>query len=116
MADRLPSPTKKNPLNVQVHAQEQSDLDFTRSREDNPFADPAVAERYVIIYEKAQYECRHVFDPGLTWTPDEEKVLVRKLDWHVCLWAVRFRFTHLGYLILILSLIYVVRHVLWSSG
>ncbi|RAK73474.1 allantoate permease [Aspergillus fijiensis CBS 313.89] len=47
----------------------------------NPFADPEVAERYAMIYEKAQYECRHVFDPTLTWTPEEEKALVRKLDW-----------------------------------
>ncbi|RAL12906.1 uncharacterized protein BO97DRAFT_450916 [Aspergillus homomorphus CBS 101889] len=46
----------------------------------NPFANPDVAERYALIYEKAQYECRHVFDPTLTWTP-EEKALVRKLDW-----------------------------------
>ncbi|PKY01098.1 permease of the major facilitator superfamily [Aspergillus campestris IBT 28561] len=54
---------------------------------DNPFADPEVAERYIILYEKAQYECRHVFDPTLTWTPEEEKAIVRKLDWRVCLWA-----------------------------
>ncbi|KAF9895354.1 hypothetical protein FE257_000258 [Aspergillus nanangensis] len=53
----------------------------------NPFADPEVAERYALVYEKAQYECRHVFDPTLTWTAQEEKKLVRKLDWHVCLWA-----------------------------
>lgn len=56
---------------------------------DNPFADPEVAERYAMIYEKAQYECRHFFDPTFIWTPQEEKILVRKLDWHVCLWAVR---------------------------
>ena len=55
---------------------------------DNPFADPEVAERYAVLYEKAQYECRHVFDPTMTWTPEEEKAIVRKLDWRVCLWAV----------------------------
>ena len=58
------------------------------SQANNPFADPEVAERYALIYEKAQYECRHVFDPTLTWTPEEERALVRKLDWRVCLWAV----------------------------
>ncbi|EAW12293.1 putative MFS transporter [Aspergillus clavatus NRRL 1] len=57
------------------------------SHVNNPFADPEVAERYRLLYEKAQYECRHVFDPSMTWTPEEEKKLVRKLDWHVCLWA-----------------------------
>lgn len=55
---------------------------------ENPFRDPDVAARYALLYEKAQYECRHVFDPTMTWTPAEEKKLVRKLDWHVCLWAV----------------------------
>ena len=75
----------------QVHAREEPDSRASSdsdSHPDNPFADPAVAERYAIIYERAQYECRHVFDPELTWTPEEEKALVRKLDWHVCLWAV----------------------------
>jgi hypothetical protein len=53
----------------------------------NIFADPEVKAYYVDVYEKAKYECRHVFDADLTWTPQEEKRLVRKLDWHVCLWA-----------------------------
>ncbi|RDW63616.1 allantoate permease-2 [Coleophoma cylindrospora] len=53
----------------------------------NIFLDPEVAEHYRLVYEKAQYECRHVFDPQLTWTQEEEKQLIRKLDWRVCLWA-----------------------------
>lgn len=56
--------------------------------ERNPFSDPEVASYYATLYEKSQYECRHVFDPTLEWTAAEEKKLVRKLDWHVCLWAV----------------------------
>lgn len=55
---------------------------------ENIFADPEVAAHYAQLYEKAQYECRHVFDPRLEWTPQEERRLVRKLDRHVCLWAV----------------------------
>ncbi|KAL6857304.1 MFS general substrate transporter [Trichoderma novae-zelandiae] len=55
--------------------------------EKNPFRDPAVAQHWREAYEKSQYECRHVFDPSLTWTEEEEKRLVRKLDWRVCLWA-----------------------------
>lgn len=54
----------------------------------NPFLDPEAAARWKQVYEDAKYECRHVFDPTLTWTEEEEKVLVRKLDWRVCLWAV----------------------------
>ncbi|KAJ0422375.1 major facilitator superfamily domain-containing protein [Aspergillus carlsbadensis] len=53
----------------------------------NPFLDPEVAERYAQIYEDAEYECRHAFDPKLTWTREEERAIVRKIDWHVCLWA-----------------------------
>ncbi len=55
----------------------------------NPFLDPDVAEHWAIVYEKSQYECRHVFDPTITWTVEEERKLVRRLDWRVCLWAVR---------------------------
>ncbi|KAJ5222420.1 uncharacterized protein N7469_008660 [Penicillium citrinum] len=53
----------------------------------NPFLDPEAAEYWRTVYEKAQYECRHVFDPSLTWTAEEEKAIVRKLDWRICLWA-----------------------------
>lgn len=53
----------------------------------NPFLDPDVASHYRVLYEKARYECRHVFDPSLEWTPVEEKAIVRKLDWRVSLWA-----------------------------
>ncbi|KAI0446720.1 major facilitator superfamily domain-containing protein [Xylaria telfairii] len=53
----------------------------------NPFSDPEVAGRYKQIYEKAHYECRHLFDPHLTWTMEEQRRLVRRTDWRVCLWA-----------------------------
>ncbi|KAL2799273.1 major facilitator superfamily domain-containing protein [Aspergillus keveii] len=63
------------------------ELDDDISETRNPFLDPEVAERYAQIYEDAEYECRHAFDPKLTWTREEEKAIVRKIDWHVCLWA-----------------------------
>lgn len=56
--------------------------------EKNPFRDPAVAQHWREVYEKSDYECRHVFDPSLTWSEEEERRLVRKLDWRICLWAV----------------------------
>ncbi|EHK22963.1 uncharacterized protein TRIVIDRAFT_53859 [Trichoderma virens Gv29-8] len=57
------------------------------NEEKNPFRDSAVAQHWREVYEKSQYECRHVFDPMLTWSEEEERRLVRKLDWRVCLWA-----------------------------
>lgn len=47
----------------------------------NVFADPEIRDFYVKMYEKAKYECRHVFDADLTWTAEEEKKLIRKIDW-----------------------------------
>ena len=46
----------------------------------NVFLDPEIRAYYVGVYEKSKYECRHVFDHELTWTKEEEKKLVRKLD------------------------------------
>ena len=54
----------------------------------NPFTDETVAQHWRTVYENNKYECRHVFDPTLTWSEEEEKILIRKLDWRVCLWAV----------------------------
>ena len=70
-----------------VSAPSDSDEDGEAFRK-NPFLDPDVAEHWSTVYEKADYECRHVFDPSFTWTEEEERKLVRRLDWRVCLWAV----------------------------
>jgi hypothetical protein len=67
---------------------ELASLDTDRDLDGNPFSDPDVAAYWISVYEKSQYECRHVVDPKLEWSAAEERKLVRKLDWHVCLWAV----------------------------
>jgi hypothetical protein len=48
----------------------------------NIFDDPEVKAYYIGVYEKAKYECRHVFDADLQWSKEEEKKIVRRLDWH----------------------------------
>ncbi|KAL2135936.1 hypothetical protein VTI74DRAFT_6164 [Chaetomium olivicolor] len=53
----------------------------------NPFLNPDVAAHWRQVYEDANYECRHAFDPTLTWTEEEEKRVIRKLDWRICTWA-----------------------------
>lgn len=58
------------------------------------FTDPEVKEFYVGVYEKSKYECRHVFDANLTWTKEEEKKLIRRLDWHGMKWDIAYIITH----------------------
>jgi hypothetical protein len=67
---------------------ETGSLGTDRDLDGNPFSDPDVAAYWISVYEKSHYECRHVVDPKLEWSATEERKLVRKLDWHVCLWAV----------------------------
>ena len=54
---------------------------------DNLFQDPKKLEYYLKIYEDSQYECRHLLDPNLTWTTQEEKKILRKNDWKVTFFA-----------------------------
>lgn len=65
----------------------------------NVFADPEIRDFYVKMYEKAKYECRHVFDADLTWTAEEEKKLIRKVDWRskICYYPNMFRIAKLRY-------------------
>lgn len=87
-ADETPG-AKGRPL-IQLSELSGSDTESYEGFGENPFKDPAVAQHWREVYEKSTYECRHVFDPSLTWSEEEEKRLVRKLDWRVCLWAVRY--------------------------
>ncbi|EGW30070.1 uncharacterized protein SPAPADRAFT_158460 [Spathaspora passalidarum NRRL Y-27907] len=49
----------------------------------NPFLDPKVEEYYRQVYSESKYESYSAFDPHFTWTPEEEKKLVRKLNYRV---------------------------------
>lgn len=55
--------------------------------EQHIFSDPVVAEHWLAVYEKADYENRHRFDPTFKWTAEEERKLVRKIDRRIMVWA-----------------------------
>ncbi|KAK1750132.1 major facilitator superfamily domain-containing protein [Echria macrotheca] len=57
------------------------------SSDEHIFKDPAVASHWRAVYESASYENRHRFDPDFTWSPEEEKKLVRKIDLRIMVWA-----------------------------
>ncbi|KAK5994831.1 putative transporter [Cladobotryum mycophilum] len=67
--------------NDQSVAQDARPFDSTTN---HIFSDPAVAEHWRGIYEKASYENRHRFDPDFKWTAEEEK---RVIDFRIMVWA-----------------------------
>lgn len=81
-----------------VVSTQQSDASLST----NVFADPEIRDFYVKMYEKARYECRHVFDADLTWTAEEEKKLIRKIDWRskICCRSLKFHIAKLRYSLL----------------
>ncbi|KAK8050844.1 allantoate permease [Apiospora rasikravindrae] len=74
---------------LDVHSSQHSDSEAAEFEYygPNPFSDPEAAAHWKQTYENSQYECRHVFDPTATWTAQEERAVIRKVDWRVCLWA-----------------------------
>lgn len=50
------------------------------SHEDHVFSDAVTARYWRDVYDQAQFEGRHRFDPEFTWTAEEEKRLVRKVS------------------------------------
>lgn len=66
---------------------EQLSTDSSINDSANIFEDPEVANYYSSIYEKSRYECRHLFDPDLTWNQKEEKRVIMKNDWYVTFWT-----------------------------
>ncbi|KAF3994096.1 hypothetical protein FT663_01596 [Candidozyma haemuli var. vulneris] len=73
--------------NIQVESLSTDSESQVDSLVSNPFKDPAVAEYYTALYERVQYESRSAFDPEFEWEPEEERKLLRKLDWRVALSA-----------------------------
>lgn len=76
----LDSPNKDNPTESSIYSgEEEIDGDYG-SYHDHVFKDPQIAEYWRNVYEKAEYEGRHRFDPNFTWSATEEKKLKRKVS------------------------------------
>lgn len=56
----------------------------------NPFLNEKFREKYVNLYEDAQYECRGKFDPYFKWSKQAQRKLTFKLDFRVTLLACIF--------------------------
>ncbi|KAK6458391.1 putative allantoate permease [Scheffersomyces xylosifermentans] len=83
---------KEKEVDVTIDVQKEdiaTDTESTTSSsyEKNPFLDPIVAEHYRELYENSKYECRAAFDPNFEWEEQEEKKLIRKLDFRVAFTA-----------------------------
>ncbi|KPM45663.1 putative transporter [Neonectria ditissima] len=92
--DQDQSPANYDPDTKEVFVQDQSSAtnydsgnETSSSSGGHVFSDPKVADHWRNVYEKAQYENRHRFDPTYTWTAEEEAKLVKKIDWRITLWA-----------------------------
>lgn len=71
-----------------VSQESLTDSEGYGSSTEHVFSDPAVASHWRNVFEKAGYENRHRFDPSFTWTAEEERKLLRKIDLRIMLWCV----------------------------
>lgn len=69
------SPTSRGPADDEETASSDNGSDGS-----HVFSDPKIAEYWRSVYENAGYECRHRFDHTVTWTPEEEKKIRRKVS------------------------------------
>ncbi|EWC44430.1 hypothetical protein DRE_06798 [Drechslerella stenobrocha 248] len=89
--EEVPNPDSKVPAADSSSAQSDYDVqdidgDYG-SYGNHIFSDPKVAEYWRGVYEKANYEGRHRFDPNITWSAAEEKRLKRTIDWRIMTWS-----------------------------
>ena len=57
----------------------KGDISNTRINEETSF------EQYYVPIDT--YEGKHRYDPKIQWSPQEERKLVRKLDYRICAWV-----------------------------
>lgn len=78
---------KKQQVDIDNKSVEYETDSSSEKKFDHIFQDPIVEAYYRDLYAKTNYECKDHFDPELTWTPEEEKKILRKNDFYVTFWA-----------------------------
>lgn len=73
-----PRAIEKNDFTVESTL--DSDLEEQTEFQENPFLDPFIANHYRQIYNDCNYECRGAFDPHFTWTKEEDRKVMKKVD------------------------------------
>ena len=63
-----------------VDAEKRSAFQDDDADHEHVFSDPARAEHWQRLYQEADYEGRHRFDPSFRWSPQGERLLKRKVD------------------------------------
>ncbi|EGW31268.1 uncharacterized protein SPAPADRAFT_154163 [Spathaspora passalidarum NRRL Y-27907] len=88
-AESIADSSKKQYDSVNITSVDSNSSDDSEKNQlvKNPFLDPKVEEYYRQVYSESNYESYSAFDPHFTWEEEEEKKLVRKLNYRVALSA-----------------------------
>lgn len=76
------SPESNEKATINAAADPGSEDGSSTHSHEHVFKDETTAKYWRKVYDEAKYEGRHRFDPNYTWTPEEEKKLVRKVNVH----------------------------------
>ncbi|KAI4187386.1 MAG: hypothetical protein L6R41_002845 [Letrouitia leprolyta] len=82
--DRSFIPTASETSSTIIDRKDSRDIEDEVTLDDSVFNNAKAFDIYKPI---EKYEGRHRFDPKAVWSEAEEKKLVRRLDYKVCLWA-----------------------------
>ncbi len=76
-------PLSSTGTSIQETSPQSTEAGAFGSSEPHVFSSASTADYWRKVYENANYENRHRFDPDFTWSADEERKLVRKVSGHV---------------------------------
>ena len=79
---------KEKAFAIDLTGSDTSSQNFTSDDPDKANGDETASHHLGKYYAPIDsYEGKHRYDPTARWTPEEEKRLVRRLDWRICSWC-----------------------------